>query len=66
MNGAVIGRGAVIGAGAVIKENMIVPDLSLVVGIPGKIIKTMTEDTYKSNVKWAHKYVQLSKIHKES
>ena len=66
MNGAVIGRGAVIGAGAVIKENMIVPDLSLVVGIPGKIIKTMTEDTYKNNVKWAHKYVQLSKIHKES
>ena len=66
MNGAQIGRGAVIGAGAVIKENMVVPDLSLVVGIPGKIIKTMTEDTYKNNVKWAHKYVQLSKIHKES
>ena len=66
MNGAQIGRGAVIGAGAVIKENMVVPDLSLVVGIPGKIIKTMKEDTYKSNVKWAHKYVQLSKIHKKS
>ena len=66
MNGAQIGRGAVIGAGAVIKENMVVPDLSLVVGIPGKIIKTMTQDTYKSNVKWAHKYVQLSKIHKKS
>ena len=64
MNGAIIGRGSVIGAGAVIKENMIVPKLSLVVGIPGKIIKTMAEETYKNNVKWAHKYVQLSKIHK--
>ena len=66
MNGAIIGKGSVIGAGAVVKENMVVPDLSLVVGIPGKIIKTMKEDTYKSNVKWAHKYVQLSKIHKKS
>ena len=66
MNGAIIGRGSVIGAGAVIKENMVVPELSLVVGIPGKIIKTMTEETYKNNIKWAHKYVQLSKIHKEN
>ena len=43
MNGATIGRGAVIGAGALVKENMKVPELALVVGIPGKIVKTLTE-----------------------
>ena len=39
MNGAKIGRGAVVGAGAVVTENMIVPDLGLVVGLPGKVVR---------------------------
>ena len=64
MNGAIIGRGSVVGAGAVIKENMVVPDLKLVVGIPGKIVKTLPETTFHENVKWAEKYVKLARIHK--
>ena len=64
MNGAKIGRGAVVGAGAVVTENMTVPDLGLVVGLPGKLIKTLPNDTYEKNVKWAKKYVQLATIHK--
>ncbi|MAM14533.1 MAG: gamma carbonic anhydrase family protein [Candidatus Marinimicrobia bacterium] len=64
MNGAKIGRGAVVGAGAVVTENMTVPDLGLVVGLPGKVIKTLPNDTYEKNVKWAKKYVQLATIHK--
>ena len=64
MNGAVIGKGAVVGAGALIKENMIIPDLTLVVGIPGKVVKTFTDATFNENVKWARKYVKLARIHK--
>ena len=64
MNGAKIGRGAVVGAGAVVTENMTVPDLGLVVGLPGKVIKTLPNDTYEKNVKWAKKYVQLAAIQK--
>ena len=37
-----IGKWCVIGAGAVIKDN--IPDYSLVVGVPGKIIKTMKNE----------------------
>ena len=59
MNGAIIGKGSVVGAGAVIKENMVIPDLKLVVGIPGKIVKTLPETTFHENVKWAKKYVKL-------
>ena len=66
MNGAVIGRGAVVGAGAVIKENMKVADLQLIVGVPGKIVKTLPDQTYNNNVNWAKKYVKLAKIHKNS
>ena len=64
MNGATIGKGAVVGAGAIVTENMHVPDLGLVVGLPGKVIKTLSEDTYDKNVKWAKKYVQLATVHK--
>ena len=65
MNGVIVGKGSVIGAGAVVKENMIIPELSLVVGVPGKIVKTLTQDIFEKNVQWAHKYVQLAHIHKE-
>ena len=64
MNGVKVGKGSIIGAGSVIMEQMIIPDYSVVVGIPGKIIKTRTEKAYQENIKWAKKYVQLSKIHK--
>ena len=64
MNGAVIGKGAVIGAGTVVKEDMVIPDLSLVVGVPGKIVKTLSPETYDDNVKWAAKYVKLANIHR--
>lgn len=44
LNGAVIGKGSIIAAGALVKENAVIPPYSLVVGIPGKIAKTLPED----------------------
>ncbi len=64
MNGAHIGKGSVIGAGAVIKQNMIIPENSLVIGIPGKIIRELSNDVFKENIKWARKYVKLANIHR--
>ena len=64
MNGVKIGRGSIIGAGSVITEKMIIPDFSVVVGIPGKIIKTIKKESLKENIKWAKKYVELAQIHK--
>ncbi len=45
LNGAVIGRGCVIGANALVKENEVIPDFSLVVGSPGKVIRQLGEET---------------------
>lgn len=39
MNGAEIGANCMIGAGAVCTENMLIPNGSVVVGIPAKVIK---------------------------
>jgi carbonic anhydrase/acetyltransferase-like protein (isoleucine patch superfamily) len=43
MDGAVIGRGSIIAAGAVVLENQEIPPFSLVVGIPGKVVKNVME-----------------------
>jgi len=40
MNGAKIGHGSIIGANALISENKEIPPYSLVLGLPGKILKT--------------------------
>ncbi|MFI2812766.1 MULTISPECIES: gamma carbonic anhydrase family protein [Microbulbifer] len=43
LNGARIGRGCVIGANALVTEKMEVPDFSMVLGSPGKVVKTLDE-----------------------
>lgn len=43
MNGARIGRGSIIAAGAVVKEKAVIPPHSLVVGVPGKVTREVTE-----------------------
>ena len=65
MNGVDIGKGSVIAAGAVIKQNMVIPKYSLVVGVPGKIVKEHSIEVYDQNVKWAEKYVKLANIHRQ-
>jgi carbonic anhydrase/acetyltransferase-like protein (isoleucine patch superfamily) len=44
LNGAKIGKYCIIGANALITENMEVPDFSLVVGSPGKVVKTLDKN----------------------
>ena len=43
LNGARIGRGCVIGAHALIPEGKEIPDGSLVVGTPGKVVRTLEQ-----------------------
>lgn len=43
LNGAKIGRNCLIGAGALITENKEIPDNSMVVGAPGKVIREIGE-----------------------
>jgi carbonic anhydrase/acetyltransferase-like protein (isoleucine patch superfamily) len=41
LNGAKIGKGCLIGAGALITENKVIPDFSLVMGAPGKVVRVL-------------------------
>ncbi|KKL81513.1 hypothetical protein LCGC14_1994020 [marine sediment metagenome] len=58
LNGAVIGRGCLIGAGALITEGKEIPDNSLVVGAPGRVVRTLDADAIEGLLKSAMKYQQ--------
>lgn len=47
MNGAKVGKDCVIGAGALITENTVIPDGSLAVGVPAKVIKQVSDEQKK-------------------
>jgi carbonic anhydrase/acetyltransferase-like protein (isoleucine patch superfamily) len=65
LNNAVIGRNCLIGANTLITENKVIPDNSLVVGSPGRIIRTLTEkDIHNIRVNAEH-YVQNFKRYKQ-
>lgn len=60
LNGALIGKGAKIGAGALIKEEFKVPANTLVVGVPGKVIRELRSGEREKSLFWAKKYAKLA------
>jgi phenylacetic acid degradation protein len=44
MDGAVIGESSMIGALAYVRSNMVIPPRSLVIGIPGKVVRQLTDE----------------------
>ncbi|HHV37902.1 MAG TPA: gamma carbonic anhydrase family protein [Tepidimicrobium sp.] len=65
LDGAVIGDNCIIGAGTVITEGKEIPSNSLVIGVPGKVIRQVANDEIESIKKNALAYSQLCKEHKE-
>lgn len=45
LNHGVIGKNCIIGANALIPEGKIIPDNSVVMGSPGKVVKTLDQDS---------------------
>lgn len=60
MNGARVGSESIIGAGAVLAERAEIPPRSLVLGVPGRIVRTITDDEAARIVRTAENYVEAS------
>lgn len=56
LNGAVIGEGSLIGAGALVTEGKEIPPGSLVMGMPGKVVREMDEARRAANIDTAEHY----------
>jgi carbonic anhydrase/acetyltransferase-like protein (isoleucine patch superfamily) len=57
LNGARIGRGCIIGANTLITEGKEIPDGSLVMGSPGKVVRTLDPAASAAIAAGAHHYV---------
>ena len=56
---AVIGAGSLVGAGALIAPGTVIPPRSLVLGMPGRVVRQLTPDDEAFHKALAAKYVRL-------
>jgi len=64
LNNVVVGTGSIIGAGAVCPEGMIVPPDSLVLGVPGRVIRQTSEAERERIAKTVRAYLELQDAHR--
>lgn len=65
LNRAKIGKNCIVGAHALIPEGKEIPDNSLVVGAPGRVIRTLDDDTAAMLKLSAEHYVENHRRHRE-
>jgi carbonic anhydrase/acetyltransferase-like protein (isoleucine patch superfamily) len=63
LDGAVVGYGSIVGAGSVVTAGTVIPPRSLVLGLPGKVVRTFPEGSEEQRRKIAAKYLRLVHNH---
>jgi len=64
LNGVHVGSGSIVGAGAVCREGMRIPPNSLVVGVPGKVIRETTAAERERIKATVDAYLSLQEEHR--
>lgn len=59
LDGCVIGEGSVIAAGALVPPGKSIPPRSLVMGVPGRVVRQVTEEEAAATLANAARYVEL-------
>lgn len=65
LDGARIGPRCTIAAGALVTKNTVVPEGSLVVGSPARVVRPLSKDEQAANARLALKYVEVSRRYVE-
>lgn len=66
LNGSVVGKNCIIGAGALVTQNTEIPDNSLVLGQPGRVVRMVTPKECEANRENALHYAEEAKLEKEN
>jgi carbonic anhydrase/acetyltransferase-like protein (isoleucine patch superfamily) len=61
LNGVEIGSDSIVAAGTLLAEGTVVPARSLVVGSPGRVRRTLTDDEVETILGYADRYVEYRK-----
>lgn len=65
LDGAEIGPRCIIAAGALVTKGARIPEGSLVVGSPGRVVRSLSPEEQRSNAALALKYVEVSRRYRE-
>lgn len=66
LNGCQIGRYSLIAAGALVRENSIIPPRALVAGVPGRIVRDVSEEECALIDRIAESYFRKSALHRKA
>jgi carbonic anhydrase/acetyltransferase-like protein (isoleucine patch superfamily) len=64
LNGVHVGTGSIVGAGAVCREGMRIPPNSLVLGVPGRVVRETTAEERERIRRTVDAYVELQERYK--
>jgi len=65
LNRAVIGEGSIIAAGTVVAEGKVIPPGSLVMGVPGRIVREVSRSQLAATLENSAVYVALAREYRE-
>lgn len=66
LNGAQIGAHCLIGAGALITSGVVIPERSLVIGRPGKVVRLLTDEEFASLDRTAQGYIDRARVYAQT
>lgn len=64
LSGASIGEGSIIGAGALVPEGRAIPPRSLVLGMPGRVVREVTDEEFAAILRSAEGYAQRAVLYR--
>lgn len=66
LNGAEIGEESIIGAGSVVSPGSVIPPRTLAMGIPARVVRTLTDEDVRMIQGTAQEYLELQEIYSRS
>lgn len=66
LDGCEVGPRCIIGARALVTQRTKIPEGSMVLGAPAKVVRALTPEEQKGLKHWAERYALLARIHREN
>ncbi len=60
LDGAVVGHNSIIGAHTLVTQGMVIPPGSMVLGVPGKIVRSLSVEEQAKLPQWAENYLVIT------
>jgi len=64
LDGAVVGHNSIIGAHTLVTQGMVIPPGSMVLGVPGKIVRSLSVEEQAKLPHWAENYLEITAAYK--